>query len=36
MTTLTRIADDGQAVIEVDPEKVLSRIDPMIYGGFTE
>ena len=36
MTTFTRISDDETPVIEVSPDRKLSKIDPMIYGGFTE
>lgn len=36
MTTFTRIDDGETPVIEVDALKKLSKIDPMIYGGFTE
>lgn len=35
-TTFMRVSDSETPVIEVDSEKKLSRIDPMIYGGFTE
>ncbi|KAI0392537.1 glycoside hydrolase superfamily [Xylariaceae sp. FL0594] len=36
MTTFTRIRGDESPLIEVDPAKRLSKIDPMTYGGFTE
>ena len=36
MTTFTRISDNEVPVIEVNPDRKLSKIDPMIYGGFTE
>lgn len=36
MTTFTKVADTEIPVIEVDAAKKLSKIDPMIYGGFTE
>jgi alpha-L-arabinofuranosidase len=36
MTTYTSIPEDATSVIEIDPAKLLSKIDPMIYGGFTE
>ncbi|KAI4870645.1 glycoside hydrolase family 51 protein [Hypoxylon rubiginosum] len=36
MTTFTKIAGDETPLIEVDAAKRLSKIDPMIYGGFTE
>ncbi|KAF3765892.1 family 51 glycoside hydrolase [Cryphonectria parasitica EP155] len=36
MTTFTKLPDGEQALLEVDAGKRLSKIDPMIYGGFTE
>lgn len=36
MATFTRIPDDQQPTISVDPSAVLSKIDDNIYGGFTE
>lgn len=36
MTTFTKTSDDEPAVIKVDVTRKLSKIDPMIYGGFTE
>ncbi|RYP56788.1 hypothetical protein DL769_009855 [Monosporascus sp. CRB-8-3] len=36
MTTFTKIIGDETPLIEVDPGKRLSKIDPMTYGGFTE
>jgi hypothetical protein len=36
MTTYTALPEHEMSVIEVDPAKILSKIDPMIYGGFTE
>lgn len=36
MTTYTRIGDDEQPTITVDPEAVISKINDNIYGGFTE
>lgn len=36
MTTFTKITGDETPLIEVDAAKRLSKIDPMIYGGFTE
>ncbi|KAI1318740.1 glycoside hydrolase superfamily [Xylariaceae sp. FL0255] len=36
MTTFTKIHGDETPLIEVDAAKRLSKIDPMIYGGFTE
>ena len=36
MTTFTRVPDEAPAWIEVDAAKTLSKIDPMIYGGFIE
>ncbi|QSZ33403.1 hypothetical protein DSL72_002991 [Monilinia vaccinii-corymbosi] len=36
MTTFTRIPDGEAASISVDVSRRLSKIDPMIYGGFME
>ncbi|GAP87858.2 putative alpha-N-arabinofuranosidase C [Rosellinia necatrix] len=36
MTTFTEIRGNETPLIEVDAAKRLSKIDPMIYGGFTE
>lgn len=36
MTTFTKLPDGEQPLIEVDAGKKLSKIDDMIYGGFTE
>lgn len=36
MTTFTKLADGDTPVIDVDAGKKLSKIDPMVYGGFTE
>lgn len=36
MTTFTKLADGEQPLVEVDAGKKLSKIDDMIYGGFTE
>lgn len=37
MTTFTKSTAAGETpLVEVDPSKRLSKIDPMIYGGFTE
>ncbi|KAJ2895529.1 putative alpha-L-arabinofuranosidase C [Zalerion maritima] len=36
MTTFTCVADTEVPLVEVDATKKLSKIDDMIYGGFTE
>lgn len=36
MTTFTKVSDSEKPLIEVDVEKKLSKIDPLIYGHFTE
>lgn len=36
MTTYTTAADNEVPLIDVDASKKLSKVDPMIYGGFTE
>jgi hypothetical protein len=36
MTTYTRAAPGEQPAIYTSPEHIISRIDPLIYGGFTE
>jgi alpha-N-arabinofuranosidase len=36
MATFTRISDDAQPTISVNPLHTLSRIDDNTYGGFTE
>jgi hypothetical protein len=36
MTTYTRAASGEQPAIYTSPEHIISRIDPLIYGGFTE
>lgn len=36
MTTFTKITGAETPLVEVDPSKRLSKIDPMTYGGFTE
>lgn len=36
MTTFTRVSEKDTPVIHVDVDRKLSKIDPMIYGGFTE
>lgn len=36
MTTFTKLPEGERPLIEVDAGKKLSKIDDMIYGGFTE
>ncbi|KLU92729.1 alpha-N-arabinofuranosidase C [Magnaporthiopsis poae ATCC 64411] len=36
MTTFTKVSDEETPIIHVDADRKLSKIDPMIYGGFTE
>jgi alpha-N-arabinofuranosidase len=36
MTTFTRIADEETPSIDINVSHRLSKIDPNIYGGFTE
>ncbi|PSR90547.1 Arabinosidase C [Coniella lustricola] len=36
MTTFTKLGDGDTPLIEVDAKKILSKIDPLMYGGFTE
>lgn len=36
MTTFTKASGNEAPVIEVNAERKLSKIDPMVYGGFTE
>lgn len=36
MTTFTKVSDEETLIIHVDADRKLSKIDPMIYGGFTE
>ncbi|KAK7921191.1 hypothetical protein PG985_009213 [Apiospora marii] len=36
MTTFTKLGAGETPLIEVDARKKLSKVDPMIYGGFTE
>lgn len=36
MTTFTKLSDGEKPVIEVDAGKKLSKVDDMVYGGFTE
>lgn len=36
MTTFTKFPEGEKPLIEVDAGKKLSKIDDMIYGGFTE
>jgi hypothetical protein len=36
MTTYTRTAPGEQPAIYTSPEHIISKINPLIYGGFTE
>lgn len=36
MTTFTKLPDGEKPLIEVDAGKKLSKVDDMVYGGFTE
>lgn len=36
MATFTKIADDEQPVISINPAHRISRIEDNTYGGFTE
>ncbi|EJT74074.1 alpha-N-arabinofuranosidase C [Gaeumannomyces tritici R3-111a-1] len=36
MTTFTKVSDEETPIIHVDADRKISKIDRMIYGGFTE
>ena len=36
MATFTRIPDSERAIISVNPQHIVSKIDDNTYGGFTE
>lgn len=36
MTTFTKIGEDEQPVISINPAHKISKIDDNTYGGFTE
>lgn len=36
MTTFTKLPEGEKPFVEVDAGKKLSRVNPLVYGGFTE
>lgn len=36
MTTFTKIGEDEQSVISINPAHKISKIEDNTYGGFTE